>query len=100
PTTPIPTLSLHDALPISYNSPSHPNYRSGKLPPWLKVIQLRLQLLSRELPEPSPAFLAQKQPPLHVFLQHAHLPPLDPLLLDRLDRKSTRLNSSHVKISY
>src|SRR3712207_7108548 len=74
-TTEIYTLSLHDALPIYgvgrvRGLDVHPERREGGV-----VLARRQQLL--ELPEP-----------------------LVEILGERLDRKSTRLNSSHANISY
>src|SRR5436309_12659489 len=72
-TTEITTLSLHDALPI------------------LRAILCRPQIRTDEI--------GCVHPPTY--------PAIDPTCCadyrgrsDRLDRKSTRLNSSHVKISY
>src|SRR5690606_39425481 len=85
----IPTLSLHDALPISlpaqhlvrpaatahralHRSPPHQQHVLAKLGPRDLEVQLVTDLVRGE----------------QAALRH------------RLDRKSTRLNSSHVKISY
>src|SRR3712207_7729714 len=77
-TTEIYTLSLHDALPISQRR-DHRHQRVQPLVPELAVdVDGRGDadhLLGREVD---------------------HDPPLQPLL----DRKSTRLNSSHANISY
>src|SRR2546421_1845223 len=79
-TTEIYTLSLHDALPICHHCEhrdrSGNNQRQGK--------------------QSDPAFGA-------VLVQHE--PPLEIVLYEngaerRIDRKSTRLNSSHDQISY
>src|SRR5690606_42115458 len=75
PTTQIYALSLHDALPISENSwrfldRSSESNRSNKASSLLVMVPLRYFPIKRE-----------------------------EALLER-DRKSTRLNSSHVKISY
>src|SRR5690606_41962773 len=72
PTTEIYTLSLHDALPI------YTGHLVGHL----------VQLLDREARR-LPGRLHDGRE-LRLFV----------LRVDRLDRKSTRLNSSHVKISY
>src|SRR3989442_6574550 len=69
-TTEIYTLSLHDALPICSDL-AHRDVRHQ-----------RLEVLAT-------AALCPRQP--QVPIQHADRP---------LDRKSTRLNSSHVRISY
>src|SRR5690606_39465299 len=71
------TLSLHDALPIyhqviaCYTQPDRPAGRGRKLTP---------------------------SPVKELALQH-DIPVFQPLNFKQ-DRKSTRLNSSHVKISY
>src|SRR5690606_42141319 len=67
------TLSLHDALPI-LNSLSLPGYPGAASHLW------RLILYTRKV---------------NVAMSR-----VSPVMLDNLDRKSTRLNSSHVKISY
>src|SRR3712207_8531242 len=78
-TTEISTLSLHDALPISVRSGQlsrtrgeHLRRREG---PRLEAVPL--------------AAIARRRPPQP-----------DLSTCDRLDRKSTRLNSSHANISY
>src|SRR5690606_41193476 len=90
-----PPLSLHDALPISCRKPlrgiavgaSHrlPGSRTlpfgGGLP-----AAARLAFPARGFPSQSPASRGEKL----VFVLPEPVP----------DRKSTRLNSSHVKISY
>src|SRR5258707_295415 len=76
-TTEIYTLSLHDALPISY--PGWPG--SG-------ITENR----QRNLPV-SAEYAAMKPRPLSLL-------PVDPIRILSLDRKSTRLNSSHANISY
>src|SRR3712207_8007990 len=71
-TTEIYTLSLHDALPIFYT------HGYG----------LVMASASRITPEGQPVFYIQDAP------ARVNTPGL------RLDRKSTRLNSSHANISY
>src|SRR5439155_25156124 len=86
PTTQTYTLSLHDALPISF---SRYQARSGRLP-------------SRTVH----AVLSCAPPGARLVLaeSEAALPRacFEDLVLHRglIDRKSTRLNSSHVAISY
>src|SRR5438874_5735347 len=73
-TTEIYTLSLHDALPIYHAGGRH------------DAVGLRLSILNRGdrgIADQANAELDQSSP-----------------LGVRLDRKSTRLNSSHVEISY
>src|SRR5699024_12584576 len=64
------TLSLHDALPISYG------FDGGKPAPWLRLKDLSLCTHLQELEQAGVACVKIE------------------------DRKSTRLNSSHVSISY
>src|SRR5690349_23454143 len=71
-TTEIYTLSLHDALPISIQAPAVTGIISPV--PWIQ-------------------FHAPFEPLHGALRQHAVIESL-------LDRKSTRLNSSHVEISY
>src|SRR5699024_12753278 len=72
PTTPIYTLSLHDALPISF--------LCGIISRYIRDLFL-LYIVSAGKKSPS-------KPVPSLFLA------------DKRDRKSTRLNSSHVSISY
>src|SRR5436309_8720344 len=74
-TTEIYTLSLHDALPI-FRSPAAP------------VIARFVKLAA-----PVPVVVAVSVPP-------SVPPPVAIAAVTVTDRKSTRLNSSHVKISY
>src|SRR3712207_8299271 len=76
-TTEIYTLSLHDALPIFTNGCS----RNAAEP-------------ASVTPAPSKASASWGTPELH------HLPSLRLAVAVGLDRKSTRLNSSHANISY
>src|SRR5699024_12861858 len=81
------TLSLHDALPISVQ----------------RFAALGGQIVLDFL---EPGLAAQKDPQfildrLGLNLHLAHRPAVDvPPQIDHADRKSTRLNSSHVSISY
>src|SRR5690606_39735120 len=83
------TLSLHDALPISGKAPQV--FSAGPRLPGGRVEQ------NVAFPLPAPGFRGQVGGDGHLELHAPH----------RLgqahhvrDRKSTRLNSSHVKISY
>src|SRR3712207_9424478 len=78
-TTEIYTLSLHDALPI------FPDVRRPRLRP------ARQRAAARGVPGRG----AGSRLRVAGRRQLGHLPGLD-----RLDRKSTRLNSSHANISY
>src|SRR5690606_41757744 len=80
PATPaIYTLSLHDALPISECPPPVPLYS--------------LLISSINCPRFTPTLTASR-------FALALILTLSPLVVPTKDRKSTRLNSSHVKISY
>src|SRR5207253_9920994 len=93
-TTAFSTLSLHDALPIFHVGVGHDDDAV--------VAQLR----QVEFFAPDAASQRRDHRPDLVAAQHL----VEPRLLhvqnlafdgqDRLDRKSTRLNSSHVAISY
>src|SRR5207302_9117832 len=77
-TTSMSTLTLHDALPISSARPTHAApEREGLAGPDQKPVQ---------------------RPDGDGQVRHLVL--LEPHLKVTKDRKSTRLNSSHVKISY
>src|SRR5205807_9019455 len=91
------TLSLHDALPICLLV-----RRMGHGPPNVRVlsVQRRVQLLVEhlglELPVIGPPFDGQRHFKCHrPFSDWARAKPAS-----RKDRKSTRLNSSHLVISY
>src|SRR5690606_39750052 len=90
-TTQTYTLSLHDALPIY--SAYFPFHGFNNDPPWGRLggshsDRSRSSHPSRVgLPSPTPRRIPATQ------LEHRQAPLA-------LDRKSTRLNSSHVKISY
>src|SRR2546421_12912828 len=74
-TTEIYTLSLHDALPISFEQ-IEPHFGI--------VVRSRIEVAAQHLP--------------HAILLLAH--GVVEFALRDLDRKSTRLNSSHDQISY
>src|SRR3989454_2345108 len=79
-TTEIYTLSLHDALPISPETSSLPSSRAAAPPGAWKPKQATLEVWSSD-----DSALAQV---------------LQDCLAENRDRKSTRLNSSHLVISY
>src|SRR5690606_41826797 len=87
------TLSLHDALPICDGREDVEPGNRGGLPPQdpeadqVDPVDARRALL--------PDVAVQPLPVLHA--EHRRGPEA---LIDPEDRKSTRLNSSHVKISY
>src|SRR5207302_8166284 len=97
-TAPIYTLSLHDALPIySHSDLDESRDEAGRADEAQRVLaQDRIsrqvaRLLGADDRSQSVLPEYRRRPPIHVSLQpRAH----------RQDRKSTRLNSSHVKISY
>src|SRR5690606_40423818 len=73
------TLSLHDALPILLPCKIHDLRHLGLC----DLIRIK----------------AAQPDPMLMHMEHDHGRVL-PALVEKLDRKSTRLNSSHVKISY
>src|SRR3712207_7824910 len=81
-TTEIYTLSLHDALPIS--------------PP----LRRRAQGDPDRLGQGRPGARAQEEPQQDGPVLQGHLWALDWSTGHAVDRKSTRLNSSHANISY
>src|SRR5690606_41830359 len=88
------TLSLHDALPISCDSLRRCQFRGfATTPPRLTtLVTVPQQHRPRERFHHRPVMPRQLAPPLVIQPQRELAP--------RRDRKSTRLNSSHVKISY
>src|SRR5690606_41618265 len=90
------TLSLHDALPIS----ARPPVRRGVARRVLRGGRAAVELAGPAALPAGPADAgvprraARPLPPPAPALPHRHA------LLLLPDRKSTRLNSSHVKISY
>src|SRR5690625_6511428 len=85
--TGLSTLSLHDALPI-YERPFGPDDQVRRL----RTVRGRLGCQGR-LDEQVTVGRAQPAERIEVRLDQQHG-------AVRLDRKSTRLNSSHVAISY
>src|SRR5207302_7650673 len=95
----VSTLSLHDALPISnvpriFEEPSMPPYEMtlqrlfvSTTPDWPSVSKWYWELSKPHLEATSPEMTKTVQE-------------LTAGASSDLDRKSTRLNSSHVKISY
>src|SRR5690606_39940482 len=79
PTTAIYTLSLHDALPICSSASFHRNAGSVR----------SLEKIS------SRSVVPNTRPPISAYSSASRV-----FGTTDLDRKSTRLNSSHVKISY
>src|SRR5690606_41417183 len=86
------TLSLHDALPISTSSRNpHAQHHLGAV----GLLHLFDTVVTRDdvvNPKPHPE-------PYLTAAQRLGIEPVHCLALEE-DRKSTRLNSSHVKISY
>src|SRR5690606_40381370 len=88
-------LSLHDALPILQsldhpNNPNHSNYKQAAR---------SITAKPATLPDTTEdhAYVTSGDDQLGQATYHSVLNQQD---WDKLDRKSTRLNSSHVKISY
>src|SRR5699024_11775691 len=88
-TTELYTLSLHDALPIF-----HKREHLRQLP------DTALVRGSPHPPAPDRCFLLRPQTGRRIPHQRAHVPRRQSLPSPGTDRKSTRLNSSHVSISY
>src|SRR5690606_41418080 len=78
------SLSLHDALPIFYSF--HHTGKNGSCHP--------ASLSICKGTEPDPAIFTTYPGAYYQAWSYAHKPAI------HIDRKSTRLNSSHVKISY
>src|SRR5206468_12101523 len=96
--TQIDTLSLHDALPISL--PFQATERAQAVAREQEALQQRVQELSRAVEEVTRAAQAAG---LGDTAFQARLREVQELLRRaerRVDRKSTRLNSSHDQISY
>src|SRR5206468_6488204 len=98
PTSPpvIYTLSLHDALPI-LPSPIRPLGRAS-------IARLYPIVLRERAPQVEEVRIERRAPELALFLERFAQVVRERLDVDRwdarLDRKSTRLNSSHDQISY
>src|SRR5256885_8852083 len=93
PTTEISTLSLHDALPISHR------HQQGLLdiePSGFAA----LSCLDGDQAQTTPTLLTAGRDGSPEARSGGHLPPLRRSLSSAADRKSTRLNSSHLVISY
>src|SRR5690606_40454602 len=91
------TLSLHDALPISRTNRFHPVLTSRQRASGRDAV-IWLQLAAAEIVSD-----ANKKGELTVTVtvrKREEIPVADTFNLESIDRKSTRLNSSHVKISY
>src|SRR5690606_41757425 len=86
PTSPSYSLSLHDALPISW----------GLLKRWMRASHFFMRTILLALKSARIGRLARR---LRVSIPDHFYRNID-LPIDGSDRKSTRLNSSHVKISY
>src|SRR5204862_7825539 len=82
------TLSLHDALPIYLGSIFNDDLSS-----WSRTDLLAFPFLFMKILHPPSSLILKR-----VVREHAFLMPC--VQSGGLDRKSTRLNSSHVEISY
>src|SRR5690606_41995280 len=93
-TPPAPPLSLHDALPISSTS-SAPTAARDTTPAATPSPVSRSATTVRRLDLVTPLVVS-------VLPAHRRFAVLDSsaMTMQSSDRKSTRLNSSHVKISY
>src|SRR5207302_8834456 len=95
----LPPLSLHDALPIfavehAQGIHDHPALAVG--------VELLAMLLEERAQRRQVPVTAIGSPMTHAVQQQRNRPDvrLPKQVVTDLDRKSTRLNSSHVKISY
>src|SRR5690606_41502112 len=84
------TPSLHDALPISDGDDQHPGGEAGRVVPHESGL---------EAAQHRPATSHRRPQPVDGPVHTAGID-LESGELCESDRKSTRLNSSHVKISY
>src|SRR5690606_42040514 len=93
------TFSLHDALPICVNNAKLTHIKSFF--PKLKIVSRGNELIISGDDEVMDEFGKKFELILQHFHQYNELTEnnIDNLMLEE-DRKSTRLNSSHVKISY
>src|SRR5690349_2356050 len=98
PSTDIYTLSLHDALPILYQENQKVSETSAlgwTTTPW-RVISICLSCLLR----PQAEWAEWKNTIRFRRNTTPHMKTIAPESAASSDRKSTRLNSSHVEISY
>src|SRR5690606_41338534 len=97
-TSELSTLSLHDALPISAAKADRRWCLTpvGCQTPLIKRSSIKVSHRPRRFADVVGADIQVRDQPGGPAVHRAHQ---DALLVQR-DRKSTRLNSSHVKISY
>src|SRR5205085_11088371 len=96
-TAPITALTLHDALPIFAGDRDH------LLPPGLRVGEvLRVARIPGQEQMPRPTDGNGRHHVRRCRLPYAHgmCPPAVTASVQQIDRKSTRLNSSHSQMSY
>src|SRR5690606_40403567 len=96
PTPPSHTLSLHDALPI-YDLHTRGIRPHLRIHPSPRVAQIPWEVLA---PDPGLRLLDIADLSLLAPAGVVHTPSRTARAWSTEDRKSTRLNSSHVKISY
>src|SRR5690606_41332273 len=93
-------VALHDALPISRTAQERDHVRTGVARDPLEAVRIRVELPQRRVLAVDAIELANQvgEAAVHGLVED---PPVEAVLLGPLgDRKSTRLNSSHVKTSY
>src|SRR5690606_40665109 len=98
PTTKLHTLSLHDALPIYYQT-DYPKRFADAQSPYFVHNGKQLLLSTYNGSEGKLSILPLINPGL-ANIDQAKVKTFEGFGKILLDRKSTRLNSSHVKISY
>src|SRR5690606_41752313 len=92
--TEIDTLSLHDALPISLLKEKEESFQQE-----LEQLQEKEKLQNQELQQLQETIGQYKEKEQQLNQEISRLQTI-PIEKEKSDRKSTRLNSSHVKISY
>src|SRR5690606_42154587 len=100
PTTDIYTLSLHDALPIYENLTSIPLPKVIRSPANYILLIENLLDISHFYPLHDGNIGDKANSEIPVQLEEGEVDGFPYVKTIREDRKSTRLNSSHVKISY
>src|SRR5690606_41426505 len=99
PTCVTSTLSLHDALPICYPDDTWFGSKARQRADWTVVVRREIGVLAL-VPRGNSEPWARSLEHLLFLVGLAIVDGDERHLAEVIDRKSTRLNSSHVKISY